>query len=863
MTNKEQTGIFITAALFSIFVIMNSGSGSPQPLDRTNKDSNTIHSKEEKAKLRKEKWQKLKSTLGPKWNKGNMSQSINSSDSQESGSKSKETYEPPLKSSINEQNSGNGSQSSVTNTKPTFNNSTRSVWNTNSSTWNKSWGKSDDKDTSRSTITFAQKTAAVSQPKWGKSTAQKLPVWAKNHKNRESKPLSSNTKDSVSTHSKKITFNESEANKQSGISILGDVETTNTWASSSKSNTQSGWTWSDNVDTIDTFNKKRKQSWDNYDEGNKDNNQSKISSKNESFSISTNNDRKNTFSETYIDNISAKKCRISQSYEAHLDTRNSSKDHQNNLLHDRNNIHKKVSYQTANGGYSSYSRRASSNNSIDSPINHVYNNVERHRTNDQYTFQQGSSKRSISHENKTATSTPWDKQYPNELNQIVNADGIVLVRNLPLKEQERKDNDINEYHFSVPWPGRILGTTEYEELKTKIGNNIGDHAIFVYIYFPPPILYGTHTAHGYCQEWKKIMCVHRTQLELFSQDKQYDIENLIATYWKDNSAKSTAQMNLFWKSWNLVSGLRQWALTSNLQPQLHSDNIHHHVGDYGAVLAIEKEKWLKAGDIEDPDHISKMIQNHPLCAFLGDYNSSGCNTLDSTSENINAFESSQHDSSFGHQEMEKPRHLTLIQASKGIDILTTKDDMIPLTVQSHDPKHSPRNENISMEENSTSIEIVPTENSTLMETLDRHDNAERTNTELESKHQEGNDEISKAKNPKLSLENPVEPNRIVKVDGICLVTGVDETRSMHLPWPARVLCADECVAYRAKEKKSGRTIPKNHVSLVYFFPCWGTDTGLTPKDQWYRYASVEPSRIYEFRQSIIDLEVRDKFITSF
>jgi len=194
---------------------------------------------------------------------------------------------------------------------------------------------------------------------------------------------------------------------------------------------------------------------------------------------------------------------------------------------------------------------------------------------------------------------------------VLYSDGIVLVRDL----QIRNESENTQFHSAlpIPWPGRVLGTTEYEELVQKIGNRISDHSVLVCVYFPP-----SSENNAKSTKWKKIVCVHKSQLQLFKKQEKENIEDKIVNVNESNSNL----LNLFWKSWNIASGLRTWACGIEMFAQKKSQNIHHHVIDYGAVFAVEKEKWIEISDYDDSQSVAKMLQNHKVAAFLNEYDSS-------------------------------------------------------------------------------------------------------------------------------------------------------------------------------------------------------------------------------------------------
>lgn len=69
------------------------------------------------------------------------------------------------------------------------------------------------------------------------------------------------------------------------------------------------------------------------------------------------------------------------------------------------------------------------------------------------------------------------------------------------------------------------------------------------------------------------------------------------------------------------------------------------------------------------------------------------------------------------------------------------------------------------------------------------------------------------------------------------------------------MCAEESILWRLNQKKGGKLVPKDHVTVVYYFPTWGdTSHPDIPADRWHSCASVEESRILEFKQSISDIE---------
>eukprot|EP00978_Attheya_sp_CCMP212_P048551 scaffold540891_cov55-Attheya_sp.AAC.1 len=100
---------------------------------------------------------------------------------------------------------------------------------------------------------------------------------------------------------------------------------------------------------------------------------------------------------------------------------------------------------------------------------------------------------------------------------------------------------------------------------------------------------------------------------------------------------------------------------------------------------------------------------------------------------------------------------------------------------------------------------------------------------------------------------------IIHADGIVLVSGVnDKRRSIHHPWPARILSEQENKNQRRLFRKQGQVIPKGFVGVYYFFPCWGDHSTalLRPVaiDNWFYFDFVNPSNLVRFSDEELDLD---------
>jgi hypothetical protein len=91
-----------------------------------------------------------------------------------------------------------------------------------------------------------------------------------------------------------------------------------------------------------------------------------------------------------------------------------------------------------------------------------------------------------------------------------------------------------------------------------------------------------------------------------------------------------------------------------------------------------------------------------------------------------------------------------------------------------------------------------------------------------------------------------------------MVAGNDANRSIHHPWPARIASAEESDEHRLKELKLGRDVDPYKICVFYFLPCWGDITELAGGvERWYFCDFVDSSRIHNFSDPDIDLNVSD------
>ena len=107
-------------------------------------------------------------------------------------------------------------------------------------------------------------------------------------------------------------------------------------------------------------------------------------------------------------------------------------------------------------------------------------------------------------------------------------------------------------------------------------------------------------------------------------------------------------------------------------------------------------------------------------------------------------------------------------------------------------------------------------------------------------------------------------SEVVHSHGIVLIPGQDDPhRSIHTPWPARVVSARESDMYRRLYKKGKIDIDPEKVCVVFYFPCWRSMNNeflmhlnaSTVKDGWWRQDFVDPSKIYPFIDKEVELHV--------
>ena len=440
---------------------------------------------------------------------------------------------------------------------------------------------------------------------------------------------------------------------------------------------------------------------------------------------------------------------------------------------------------------------------------------------------------------------------------IVFADGIVLVDELFLKGKQKITEISENYQISIPWPGRILGENECKDMFSRTGfrAKLGD--VLVWLYFPPPSLGGCGETSSFDpqHQWKKLVCVHEMQLQQFSEHKKEKIENYFCSK-EHESDKEINLINSFWKAWTIVAGLRKWACGAGLEKNdKYAKSLNNQVGEYGAVLAIERYKWIEGSKEDDPDVIVNMIQSHKVSCFLNTYNPLLSEKI------LEKREMLEIERDYLEQERCNVEHSPLPARDSNltqekIGASTTQNDELTFFRMGTNTLSRPANE---LKSNDHKYKL---ENETITLLQNEISHKESNNAMITPE----NDTNSITVSPKCALTNDNSKNKIqdaqgikklnfVKADGICLVVGKDETRSTHRPWPARIMCAKESLKWRSCQKKLGNVIPDNHVTVVYYFPFFEGMSTNNCTERWYSYSSVEPSRIFEFDQNVSDISV--------
>ena len=287
------------------------------------------------------------------------------------------------------------------------------------------------------------------------------------------------------------------------------------------------------------------------------------------------------------------------------------------------------------------------------------------------------------------------------------------------------------------------------------------------------------------------------------------------------------------RAWNVAAALRQWALASNMAPTVPPvEKItyypHEHVGDYGVVFSIKRDEWASASHI-GAQTVLNVILSNPLVQKHTTYSTEKYVAARAVRHQKLGFSSgATNETSDAQFRAATAPSSTEASFSNVLSLLGDDDD-------------DDGDDNDDLFDDG----VGP----------DKIDNR----TDVSGRVSKG--KVLGSANKILydpAQDSSMDLDDVVGNDGIVMVAGNDANRSIHHPWPARIASAGESDEHRLKELKLGRGVDPYKICVFYFLPCWGDITELAGGvERWYFCDFVDSSRIHNFSDPDIDLNVSD------